>query len=250
MKIVRPHIVDELKEFSPISLAEMDGVKLMNRTDTKFVFKRSALKDVLADVHAKYKVLKVENNLVSTYKTLYFDTEEFKFFLDHHNGHGNRYKVRIRQYVESNLYFLEIKNKYKGRTEKVRIPREGFEQVLSPSSVAFIDDFLGEKISLEPKLWNTFQRVTLVNNEDKERVTLDLGVDFSWEENKVSHDHIVIAELKQEYEDRDSSFYSAMRRHDIRPNSISKYCVGAVGLYPELKYNNFKRKLILINKLS
>jgi hypothetical protein len=41
-----------------------------------------------------------------------------------------------------------------------------------------------------------------------------------------------------------------MKENEIRPYSISKYCVGAVSLNPNLKYNNFKEKLLLIDKLK
>ena len=90
----------------------------------------------------------------------------------------------------------------------------------------------------------------MVNTKAKERLTLDLGVRFSNEDSKVSYEDIVIAELKQENQNRSSAFYSVMKKNLIRPNSISKYCVGAVGIYPNLKYNNFKSKLILIKNLD
>ena len=91
-----PKDIENLQNFSPITLAEMDGVKLMNRTDTKFVFKRAQLSDFLNLLKEQYRVLSVNGNLISSYKTLYFDTADFDFFRDHHNGKGNRFKVRIR----------------------------------------------------------------------------------------------------------------------------------------------------------
>jgi hypothetical protein len=106
-----------------------------------------------------------------------------------------------------------------------------------------------EEIQLEPKLWNSFERITLVNNEDKERVTLDIGLAFEFNGKDVSYDHVVVAELKQENANRVSLFYSLMKEHEIRPSGMSKYCIGAIALYPALKYNSFKEKIILIDKL-
>ena len=41
------------------------------------------------------------------------------FFLDHHNRRVNRNKIRFREYVGSNLTFLEVKTKNnKGKTIK------------------------------------------------------------------------------------------------------------------------------------
>ena len=99
------------------------------------------------------------------------------------------------------------------------------------------------------KLWNGFRRITLVNNNEKERLTLDLGLNFDWEGKKETFDHVVIAELKQENANRESLFYSLMKKNGIRPNGMSKYCVGAISLFPDLKYNNFKEKILLIDKL-
>ena len=75
-----PQDINILKDFGPITLSEMDGVKLMNRTDTKFVFKRQSLNEFLEILKEQYKVLNIKENLISSYKTLYFDTPEFQFF--------------------------------------------------------------------------------------------------------------------------------------------------------------------------
>jgi len=239
-----------LEKFQGTSLSEMDEVKLMNRTDTKFVVKRSLFNEVLPVLGEHYKVLEILGNRINSYETLYYDHPNFQFFLDHHNGRGNRFKVRIRNYVESKIYFLEIKNKFKGRTIKKRIKVDDFELELSNKSKGFINDVIGTETNLEAKLWNSFGRITLVNNTEKERLTLDLNLTFEWKDNKVVYDHVVIAELKQENVNRNSIFYSLMKKNGVAPYSISKYCVGAVSLNPDLKYNNFKEKLLLIDKLK
>lgn len=238
-----------LNAFNTITLPEMEEVKLMNRTDTKFVFKRSQLAGFLTALKSDYRLLKVEGNLISTYKTLYFDEPNFQYFLDHHNGRGNRFKVRIRNYVESNLFFFEIKNKVKGRTIKSRITVAGFEEELSNKTKEYAKQVIGAPVKLEAKLWNDFQRISLVNIEGKERLTFDLGLSFEWKDDRHNYDHLVIAELKQEKANRDSLFYELMKNNGIRPSGLSKYCVGAVALFPDLKYNNFKEKLLLIDKL-
>ena len=48
-----------LKQFSPVSLKEMDGVKLMNRTDTKFTFKLDLLPQLLNEIKPFYKCLNI-----------------------------------------------------------------------------------------------------------------------------------------------------------------------------------------------
>ena len=239
-----------LSGFKPISLTEMDEVKLMNRTDTKFVFPYHLLNPLLKQLSTGYRILSIKDNLISNYKTLYFDTEDFVYYNDHHRGVGNRFKVRIRNYVESGIYFLEIKNKYKGRTDKKRIKLPDFEMNFSDKSLDFVKSVIPNMPKLEAKLWNDFSRITLVNQADKERLTLDLNLTFSWDNQTEKLDHLIIGELKQENVNRESLFYKIMKSQGFLPNSISKYCIGAMRLNPDLKYNNFKVKNLLIEKLK
>ena len=89
----------------------MDEVKLMNRTDTKFVFEYSLLNKLMEEIKAHYYVLDIDGIRLNAYRSLYFDTEDFKFYYEHHNGKKNRNKVRYREYMDSGLCFLEIKKK-------------------------------------------------------------------------------------------------------------------------------------------
>ena len=111
-----------LSSFEPISLNQMDEVKLMKRTDTKFVFEYSLLNKVMEEIKAHYYVLDIDGIRLNAYRCLYLDTEDFKFYFEHHNGKKNRIKVRYREYIDSGLCFLEIKKKNnKGKTIKERL---------------------------------------------------------------------------------------------------------------------------------
>lgn len=239
-----------LQNFEPITLEEMDAVKLMNRTDTKFVLNRSFFNTILPQLAESYKSLEIAGRRMASYKTLYYDTPGFQLFLDHHNGKGDRFKIRIRNYVESNLFFLEIKRKFKGRTDKKRKKVKDFELQLSGESAHYINKTVGQEITVVPKLWNSFERITLVNKKEVERLTLDLNLTFEWQDKKKVFDHLVVAELKQENVNRKSLFYTLMKENGIRPNSMSKYCVGGITLNPNLKSNNFKDKILNIDKLK
>lgn len=240
----------KLANFDPIFLDEMAEVELMNRVDTKFVLSRELLNQVLLELPSQYRALEVEGTRMSAYSTQYFDTSGYKFYLDHHNGSGNRYKVRIRKYVESGIYYLEVKNKFKGRTDKKRIRINEFEQQMSAGSKEYVQAVIGEEMSLESKLWNLFDRITLVNKTEKERLTIDLNLGFKTAEFHDVFDHLVVAELKQERINRQSLFYQLMKKNGIRRNGFSKYCVGVVTVNSEVKYNNFKPHLRLIEKLK
>lgn len=190
-------------------------------------------------------------NRMMTYVSLYFDTEDKKFYNDHHNGKINRTKVRMRKYVESDSCFLEIKQKDgKGKTTKSRIQIKDFETNLSKNSIDFIFKTTSEKLELKPIIWNKFNRITLVNTIAKERITIDLNLCYKMNTYKKDYSNLVIIEVKQERFNRTSPIVKTLKNNFINPYSISKYCIGMTHIYPQLKYNRFKRKLIKINNLT
>jgi hypothetical protein len=245
-------IADILSKFSPIAIAQMDEVKLLNRTDTKYILSIEQLENILPQLTKDYTCLEVENTRMSSYKTLYFDTKERTFYHHHHNGKPNRYKVRMRQYVESNLTFLEIKHKIKGRTDKSRIKIDDFSVQFNPQQQLFVEKILGNADDLKPKLWNMFKRITLVNNTIKERLTIDVDLSFQLiedEDKSWKKSALVIAEVKQENINRQSTFMQLAKQIGARPSSISKYCLGTSVLVNSVKRNTFKPKILAINKL-
>lgn len=247
-----PKLHEFLECFETISLDEMDNVKLMDRTDTKFVFHFSRLLPLLDQIKNQYRVLFVDGKKCSTYESVYFDTEDFRLFKEHHRGKMNRVKVRFRTYCSSMLQFFEVKRKNnKGRTVKDRIKTE-----VNPNQIHSENkDFLEKKTilfaeQLQPKLKVTFSRITLVNKSIPERLTIDVGLTFSLPDETDSYvmSEIVIAELKQD-KVQQSGISDVFHRNHIYKNGFSKYCFGTLFMYPNLKRNNFKSKLLKINKI-
>ena len=93
-----------LASFEPISLNQMDEVKLMNRTDTKFVFEYSLLNKLMEEIKAHYYVLDINGIRLNAYRSLYFDTEDFKFYFEH-TTEKKRNKVRYREYMTLDYAF-------------------------------------------------------------------------------------------------------------------------------------------------
>jgi hypothetical protein len=245
------NIQSTINSFEPITLDEMNSVALMKRTDTKFIINVSELHIILEEIKKTYRVLEIEDKRIMNYSSLYFDTPNFKFYNDHHNGRVNRTKIRQRKYVDSDLTFLEIKQKNgKGETNKSRIKIDDFETDLTDKSKTFIETTIKNKLELIPSLWNNFKRITLVNLKDSERVTIDLDLTYSLEAAKKSYSGIVVIELKQSRFDRTSIVAKTLKKYSYNPYSISKYCIGIVNLYKDLKYNLFKKKLLKLNKIT
>lgn len=239
-----------LEQLEPITLDQMKDIRLMNRTDTKFVTNKEKLAELLRLAQGKYFAQFNAGSKIAAYKTIYWDTDEHKFFVDHHNGRSPRQKVRVRTYMDSGDTFLEVKTKNNhGRTKKKRINVPGQGQLQNS------DEFLLERVNLkhddiQQTVENNFHRITLVNYGKTERLTIDFDVRFhNYETNQDAQTgQLVIIELK-----RDGNVFSPvldiLRQLRIKPSGFSKYCIGSVITNPSLKANLFKPKLQHIGKL-
>ena len=238
-----------LNEFAPITLKEMDSVKLMDRTDTKFIFRYDQLPELLNQLKNDYRILDINDNRISRYESLYFDTKNFDLYHSHHRGKPSRFKIRFRKYVESDLHYFEVKFKNnKGRTIKDRVKQKQIDGSIKDNAEELLTHKTPLKSdNLEAKMWVNYSRITFVNKHSPERVTIDLNLTFkNNEQNKTIH-NLVIAEVKQD-KFVISAFLKLMKKYHIREGAISKYCYGVVTLFEKIKHNNFKPKLILIKK--
>lgn len=255
--IVRQHVLPVasverlLSNFDPITLPEMESVALLDRTDTKYVMGMSQLCAALAEVAAHYRVLSVNGARLHDYQTLYFDTGDFRLYTQHHNGMAERYKVRARRYVDTDLAFFEVKYRTnRDRTIKSRLRIPDVATRIDGQAVAFVDEHTPlAAVELEPKLWNDYLRITLVNKTRVERVTLDLNLSFGWRESWSALPGVAIVEIKQDVCSHQSQFHSQMRRFGVRQISLSKYCAGVSLVYQGVKRNNFKPQLREVEKV-
>ena len=245
---------------------QMEGVKLMNRIDTKYAVPMAVLPLILEAARADYYVQETGGKRIAAYDTVYYDTADLDMYIRHHDRQLVRQKIRVRQYVDSNLTFLEIKRKNnKGRTSKKRIIVPGFDITADTPSVlkhkrredeaVTVAGFIGTKSRYEwsqitPHLWTRFHRITLVNKAKTERLTIDM--DLVWS-NVVSgevmtYPELVIIELKRDG-NVPSKMTHIMLEHRIHPLKISKYCIGTALTTPGIKKNRFKCKIRKIEKL-
>lgn len=238
-----------------ITLQQMQDIHLMDRIDSKFVASVSYLPALLSKMEPYFMVQINNNKLITPYTTQYLDTKNLDLYLMHQNGKLNRQKIRIRSYVESGVSFLEFKNKNnKGRTKKVRVPA-------SHSHIHSVQDFddeisflkansLFDHDNLYPSLANSFKRITLVNNRKTERITIDIDLAFEnyHSGEKKILEGLMILELKQDGWQH-SDFRDILLDMRIKQLPFSKYCMGIVLTNPNVKYNRFKARWSLINKL-
>lgn len=243
-----------LKTMPSITLNEVKSIHLMERKDFKFIACISFLPSLLEAMTPYFRVQVVKEKRIAHYSTQYLDTPHLDMFVMHQDGILNRQKIRIRSYTDSNVSFLEIKNKNeRGWTKKLRVPNN-LPVVLSGKELDTNKQFLADNSlfdvnKLEPSLISHFNRITLVNNEKTERVTIDLNLSFmNCRTGKTKLlDKMMVMELKQEGW-RHSHFRDIIDRLHIKQFSFSKYCIGIALTNPNVRYNRFEKKWTLTNK--
>lgn len=249
-----------IETYRAITLEQMSGIKLMNRIDTKFVTTVPKLMQLLEMARDSYRVQETGGLRLIPYHTVYFDTDALDMYSTHHRGALPRQKVRVRSYVASDLHFLEVKTKNNHRrTKKKRVQvsgalagREfGRMELSSPDVQEFMTmRYEGDARSLRPVLENTFNRITLVNNDCTERLTIDTSLRFHNVASGRDRDltGLAIVELK-----RDGMCYSPilemLNRLRIMPQGFSKCCMGIAFTDPGARTNRFKMRMRLVEKL-
>jgi len=237
--------------YKPISLDQMEAVALMERTDTKFVMSIAQLRTALESLHTDYWILSVQGQRLIHYRTLYFDTPGFDLYLMHVNGRANRYKVRSREYTDTHLSFLEVKHRTpKDLTIKDRLSTQRPVTWMTLEAQNWLQGiFPYDSQTLEPKIWNTFTRMTLVSKQHCERVTLAVDLTCYTANNVARLDNIAIAEVKMERFGCTSPFIKQIQTQKVHPRGFSKYCIGVGMLSNRVKKNTLKPKLMWLDKM-
>lgn len=92
-------LLNSYESYEPITLYEMSGIRLMNRTDVKFITTKKMLAGFLLMAHDDYLVHETKGKRMDSYYTVYFDTERCDMFMVHHNRCIRRLRMmeRLRQ---------------------------------------------------------------------------------------------------------------------------------------------------------
>lgn len=235
-----------------LPLEKAAKLRLMNRIDRKYWFHESELPALLNAIKDDYYIQSVNGKTYQDYGTKYFDTPDNKMYTLHHNGKLNRYKIRRRDYLDSEDHFLEVKFKNnQGRTIKKRLES-------TVKAADFNDDeenFLRERTifgneDLKVSLRNRFTRLTLIAKDHNERATIDTNINFITADKSFTLDKLVILEIKSGKGNRESVLKRYLRDKRINPAGFSKYCIGRALTDHSLKRNRFKQRIREIGKIT
>ena len=233
-------------ELDSIDLERLDEVAaLRSRFDRKYVLSPADGTDFLAALfggaHHHWAVLDVENRRQFDYRSLYFD-HSLSLFWAHVRSRRLRFKVRTRTYGANSGAVLEIKTRDgRGHTMKFRIQRTDNLPRLTEEERTWVDRQLVSlgltpcANVLVPSAEIRYQRMTLVDAQAHERITIDLHVTAGWPASEttvpVLGDACVI-EIKSNHVRTPP--VAIMQQLGMRAVSMSKYCAGLATLDPGL----------------
>lgn len=248
-EIARRGLETAVDHREPISLPEvMDRAALQTRVDKKFLLTPNQFAAFADELGRAFHVLQIDGLRIFRYRSTYFDTPTFEQYRAHRQGRRRRHKIRSRIYVDSELCMFEVKTKGR-RNTTVKHRREqpmADAQVLTDESRSFAAQVLATEYNeelpeLEPVLHNSYERATLVDPVDGERVTCDVQLRYADATGTVQGPDIVVVETKSAngrgVADR------TLARLGIRAVSMSKYCLGVATLNPQLPANKWARLL-------
>lgn len=242
-----------MNSFAPVHLDDLENIRLMNRIDTKFLMTIDRLPSLLKYISSDYKILEIEGKREFLYKTYYFDTQEYLFYMAHITGKLVRHKVRFREYEINRKTFLEIKSKmHNNRTIKRRIEADRHTEFFDWKYSDFIKSHTQvDAVNLIPVLSGTFKRITLAGDKTNERITIDHDLFFSTMNGSTqSLPYLAVVEVKTEGFPKQTPVVSSLRKMHIRPHQFSKYCIGIALLRKDTRNNILKSQILLLNKLE
>jgi hypothetical protein len=248
---VMGRVHEALRQFSSVSQALLASRALLRRVDRKFALAAGDVERVLASLSAAYGVLTSGSAFAARYRTVYFDTEDLRFYHAHRRGRPERYKVRVRHHLDREMSFVEVKHRDAlGRSVKWVLPRPFGVSTLDDEARAFVERHCPVPArELTATVWVTCRRITLVGYELDERVTIDCDLEYGNGICSERWPNAAIAEVKQRRRANHSPSIQALREVGVRERAISKYCVATTRLF-NARGNPFKPALRALEQAS
>jgi hypothetical protein len=235
-----------LRTLQPVGLETLiEHAALMQRVDRKYIAPVDAVRDLVKTVRDTHQVLCINDRRYTTYRTLYFDTDNFTSARDHIQGRRQRWKVRTRLYVEDELHRVEVKTKdNRGNTVKVMgISDPDYYGSLIGNDRSFVASYLSDFPQIDvqglaPTAEVRYRRATLTDLAAGTRVTIDWGLSMHLESGDVwLDDRFAMVETKGPVSL--SRVDKALHELGVRPRRFSKYVAAASTLTDGIPSNGF-----------
>ncbi len=234
--------------FDAISLDRLNArAAMLERLDNKYIVARGVLEEAAEPLAAEFDVLDIAGVRTFAYDTCYFDDADLRSYYDHHQGRRQRCKVRVRNYRDAGISFVEVKLKDKrGATIKRRLPNQSDQfDALDDSALAHVDGsyrgLYGKALEAElrPVIEMSYRRMTLVAKEGGERMTIDCDIVFRAgnQVRAVSPELFVVETKSARGNGLADKVLRALHEHPVP--GCSKYCVGMAALEQVRLINHF-----------
>ncbi len=234
-----------LDSCASITLADLQQeAAFLTRRDRKYLLPVAEVPGILAIFGDTTRVLEIGGRRTFGYETTYFDNDSYVSYHGALRKRPNRFKVRVRSYLGSDICQLEAKVRDgRGNTVKHRMHHAEPGDRLDEADRRWLEHLpqvAPYADSLAPCLTTMYRRSTLVLPEGAGRITFDRSLAFALPDGtQVSLPGVAIVESKGPGQplpvDR------LLWRHGYRPQSISKYALGLSLLLPELPANRWHR---------
>ncbi|MCH8518740.1 polyphosphate polymerase domain-containing protein [Candidatus Gracilibacteria bacterium] len=253
-------LVKRLSGFSAIDLTELNATaSYLKRIDRKFLLTEAQFLEILKDLSSDFRALEIDGKRVFNYDNVYMDTDDYLFYKQHQEEVPGRTKVRTRHYTDAgDLAFFEYKQKENGVTKKFRYQFPAEEHgVMTKGKKRFFDgvwqSLYGTKApAISAAMKTAYNRLTLVNKDGSERLTIDFNISVRDLRNDIANDitldNLVIIESKSLSENCKS--VQTIEAHGIaRANSCSKYSLGVVYSGLAEKWSKFQETMNRIQEI-
>jgi hypothetical protein len=243
----------ELSGFPLISSGEQDPIRFKRRYSEKYMISRVLFNQLLPGLAEHFGLFMLSGNKYQSVELTYYDTPDFRFFLDHVNGKYSRIKFRVRDQADTNSKVLEVyRRKNRGKIIKDRIIFTDWQHDIKGTHCLepyFSDGLVPE---LFPVLNMKYERFSLLRNDFGERIIVDGSLEFNSPDytlRDATFDHLIFLEVRRKREEK-SLLQEMLKAGNVRTSNISKYCLGITRIRPGLKYNACKPVLRTIENIN
>lgn len=235
--------------FDAITLDEMNATaRMMTRVDRKYLLSTAEAFTLVDALPSRTRILTVNDQIWQHYRTSYLDSSRWGSYHATAYKRRRRYKVRMRNYVDSGLAFLEVKTRGPRKTtvkNRTPITVEAVDGDAVPAeSVEWLAGMLEQLCvsvdvaDLRPTLRNEYWRAT-VKLPDLGRATIDTSL--AWRSSRggeLSGLDLVCVETKSGASPSVVDKKLWARGH--RPLRVSKFGTGLAVMHPELPSNKWR----------
>ncbi|WP_341728538.1 VTC domain-containing protein [Brooklawnia sp.] len=229
-----------------ISLDELNSQSaLLDRVDRKYLIEVAELPMLLNRLEPYSRILEIDGLTWFGYHSVYYDTPDLDCYAGAGTGRRRRFKVRTREYLNTDQHFLEVKTRGPRKTTiKDRIDRSDAGSISSDER-RWISQTLASRgvrnapvDELQPILTTYYSRRTVQicpSDAEISRMTIDIGLTCSspyHSQHSAVLDDYAVVETKGG--SRPSPADRALWAMRHRPTSISKFGVGVALLNPQL----------------